>query len=69
MVSVLPNGLARFCSVNYPGLVSDISIMSRNKEMHEVIMNKLEDEIDIPDVCLLVDDYPDHRTAMCDKGY
>lgn len=34
-VSVLQNWFARFCSAHYPGSVSNISIMSLNKEMHK----------------------------------
>lgn len=58
-----------FCSLNFPGSVADIDIMSQMKDDHLVALRKEWDENDIVDTCSPGDDFPDHWAALADKGY
>lgn len=67
--SVLPNGLALFSSKHYPGSVSDIDIMSRNRELHNESLLKGEGETDLTDVGDLSDRFSEYWAPICEKGY
>lgn len=68
-VSVLPNGLATFCSSHYPGSKSDISIMHDMAIDHENALKKKDREAVDTDLGIGVDKFPGSWGILCDKGY
>lgn len=68
-VSVLPNGLAAFCSPHYPGSKSDISIMHDMENEHQSASKKMVAEVGEEDLGIGVDKFPGSWGILCDKGY
>lgn len=68
-VSVLPNGLAAGSTLHYPGSVSDLEILQRNKDWHLRESSKKQGDSDVADIGLMTDKYPQHWAVLMDKGY
>lgn len=67
--SVLPNGLLVNYFGHFPGSVSDITILKKNKDFHLQALRKTDQEMDELDVGLGSEDYPESWALIVDKGY
>lgn len=68
-MSVIAAGVEFGCTHHYPVSVAEIDIVKRNLELHEVAMEKFQDEFDIEDNGPLVERYEDYWPIMACKGY
>ena len=68
-VSVLRNGLAIECTKHYPGSTADVEIFYQNVNFHVAALVKSDETKQLPDPGILVDEYPDHRAVLMEKGY
>ena len=68
-VSVSPTGIAAQCREHFPGSVSDIDIMYRNRAFHATALQKVQEEDAIADVGILSDQYESAWDVLGDKGY
>ena len=68
-VSVLPNRIAAQCTEHFPGSVSDIDIIFRNRAFHTTALQKVQEEDKIADVGILSDQYAGAWAVLGDKGY
>lgn len=67
-VSLLPSGLALFCSKSYPGLVSNLTIKSNYADVYENYLRKSTVSSGILDHREKVQKYPFSWAVLWDKG-
>lgn len=68
-VSVLSSGITAFCTNDYPGAVSDITIMLKNISIHKSLYEKASYENIFEDTAEHHEIYPNHWAIFCKKGY
>ncbi|ETV66743.1 hypothetical protein H257_16836 [Aphanomyces astaci] len=67
--SVVPTGFALNVTAAVSGSVADISIFEANEAFHADKMRKTDAERDTPDAGPMLDEYPNDRAILANKGF